>query len=958
MRGQARTGNLRTAGHWLRLGLCLGLGLGWASLSCGCVRPFYRKAADKEVEEVLTEKNQFPDWAIKNWYVYPDPRARFADPTNPDHPPMPPDDPAAHDMAPNPQHPGKYGPQRIEGTGYLEILAEWDRENRAKLTARGQKPLYERARAREQARQTKEKTMTAGSRQAERANARPLEPFTSGPQPFVINMQQAVQMGLINSREYQDRREDLYLTALPVTLERFSFAAQFFFLEQVIGEWSGRETPMGRHNRWTFNTTTGLSKLFSTGALLLFNIANTTIIELTGPNKGTISTSILNLNLIQPFLRGGGKAVTLEPLTQSERNLVYFIRTYARFRKEFFVSIAGGGGGSISGGAFIPTGVITPNIVTPSAFFASSGLIPGVIDNNGTANPNGLSVNPGTSGRLVLTTAIAPNVSGFLGSMLQGAQIAIDQENIDKLTEILKLMEATKEGGDISQLQVDQTEQQLLTGYSSLYLDQQQYQDNLDRFKLQLGLPEDLPLELDDSDLQPVIEQFRRFEQILRQFRTLGDEAGKFRTSPVDRLRADLHRLATTTPLVAGTTFRTRIPGKWADWEKLMLAELRERQRRLAAEKKKLLDLQAERLGKGTNLTAAELKRLAEVLFQINLGDFEGLLREYESQPWNRLPDEAARQQAKVILFRSVIGAFVQVLVEARNERLEIVAKQWPELPRVCVEGKDLLKTDLEEAEAVVDRTTLANRLDLMNARGQLVDAWRQIAVFANALLGTFNVQYNLTSFTPLMQAKPLAFGGSRTDNRIIFNAELPLVRKLERNNYRACLIAFQRQRRLLMDAEDLSMNAVRGEIRQLRQYYEQYKIQQRQVELAYLTVENSLDVFAQPPQPGGVPAADATRAAALVQQILAAQRSLPTAQNQLLTFWTNYLVTRLQLYRDLELMPLDPRGVWIDDVANTCDDGTGSCGSAQDRKLPPVPERRPAGDERPVPVAQGAGER
>src|SRR5437763_2323216 len=96
----------------------------------GCTRPFYRKKADKEVAEILAQKDKYPDWAIENWHVYADPLARFADSSDPDHPPKPPDDPAAYDLSPNPQKPGKAGIARIEGTGYLELIAQWDRENR------------------------------------------------------------------------------------------------------------------------------------------------------------------------------------------------------------------------------------------------------------------------------------------------------------------------------------------------------------------------------------------------------------------------------------------------------------------------------------------------------------------------------------------------------------------------------------------------------------------------------------------------------------------------------------------------------------------------------------------------------------------------------------------------------------------------------------------------------------
>ena len=44
----------------------------------------------------------------------------------------------------------------------------------------------------------------------------------------------------------------------------------------------------------------------------------------------------------------------------------------------------------------------------------------------------------------------------------------------------------------------------------------------------------------------------------------------------------------------------------------------------------------------------------------------------------------------------------------------------------------------------------LINRLDLMNIRAQVVDSWRQLAVYANALLGVFNVAYNLNASSPV----------------------------------------------------------------------------------------------------------------------------------------------------------------------------------------------------------------
>lgn len=116
--------------------------------------------------------------------------------------------------------------------------------------------------------------------------------------PYRINLEQSVELGLVNSREFQSRREDLYLTALPVTLERFAFSAQFFATEQAIRERSGRLTPEGQHNRWRLGTDTGFTKTFSTGALLLFRLANQTVAELTGDfPKHTIDPKVRVIQL-------------------------------------------------------------------------------------------------------------------------------------------------------------------------------------------------------------------------------------------------------------------------------------------------------------------------------------------------------------------------------------------------------------------------------------------------------------------------------------------------------------------------------------------------------------------------------------------------------------------------------------------------------------------------------------
>src|ERR1700736_4031747 len=124
---------VRPVAKWGRLGwtMCLLVVLGLLVGIGGCTRAFYRRAADNEVNDILAEKDKIPGCKIEQFHVYSDPRARFADPTNPDRPPMPPDDDDAYKLTPHPQHPGTAGVGRVEGTAYLEIIKAWDEQNRA-----------------------------------------------------------------------------------------------------------------------------------------------------------------------------------------------------------------------------------------------------------------------------------------------------------------------------------------------------------------------------------------------------------------------------------------------------------------------------------------------------------------------------------------------------------------------------------------------------------------------------------------------------------------------------------------------------------------------------------------------------------------------------------------------------------------------------------------------------------
>ncbi len=1041
----------------------------------GCARYNYRERADKDVAGIISQKNVFPDWQVKkDWHVYPDPRARFADASNPDRPPYPPDDYAAKLLAPNPQRPTKKsGVGRQDGEGYVSLLQQWDAENRADdpnappARAAAMGPTKPPAGAPNAPVSKDGFPVTTGApnaAQAERPAVRhsvppgfpgagqtppaapvaksnneigpwvaaakrgpqspvpatatnsaphktPLHPpvitvisgdaestgkavpavalvpvqpvpvppidslppilppgtepkaldlkqppgpdnpgktadpmgkgppelypsvLTTGSDPaseylkalesgqtgYRLKLDQAIELGLFNAREYQDRREDLYLIALPVTLERFNFAAQAFFTEQVIRESTGRQLANGGE-RWSLNTTGGVNKLFPTGAMLMVKLANQITIDLSG-DKPQTSISNLSLSLMQPFLRGGGFAVTLEDLTQAERTLVYAMRSYTRFRKLFYVALAAGG----SGGGY-------------------------------TNNPYGLQGLSPNLGRGIGGNLTAPNI-GYLPLLQQSATLNNQRKNVVALERLLQLYQAFREGGQQSDLQVGQVEVQLLTNRSQLLGSANTgasqsgirgFLDSLDNFKLQLGLPITVPLELDDGPLRPIRQQLGRFEEVYAQVQQTELAAAKYDPAePVAQFRARWRNLLTDSALVKGTPFAKSIGERLDSWApaKLTDDQAATRLAQLREERRKLLAARADRQVKGLPEPEADTRKIALLEDDIDLGDFERLVRIYESQPWTKVTTPTARATAQAAAFRDVFNSFYQLILEGRNDRLTAVRSQWPTLPPLTVgdTGTDVLVAPLDDAYTAAIQTALTNRLDLMNARGQVVDAWRQIAIQANSLQGVFNVRYDLSSNTPAGRNNGLAFAADRSNHQLVFNAELPLVRRAERNNYRAALIGYQRQRRTLMAFEDNITNDVRSDLRELRTLAQLYRIQQRVVELGYSQVDNAQAILLAPPAPGA--ANDAGSAAALTQQVLDAQNRLVTAQNTLFQLWVAYQIGRMQLYVDLEQMTLDDRGVWIDEFFNRTD--------AQNRS--PADGQRP-GERLHAPQPVGAG--
>ncbi|GIT28591.1 MAG: hypothetical protein Ct9H300mP1_06370 [Planctomycetaceae bacterium] len=151
----------------------------------------------------------------------------------------------------------------------------------------------------------------------------------------------------------------------------------------------------------------------------------------------------------------------MEKLTQAERKALYAIRDFARFRRDFYVTI-------FTGERAIPL--------------------------------------PGNAGGGVLAFLIrgerSPTV-GFYFMLYRLQTLRNVRSNVASLESRVNQLKALAEAGLATSLDVTQLESTLQRQRMMLLIRERVFIDQLDRFKLQLGLPPDLELDLDDSLLEP-----------------------------------------------------------------------------------------------------------------------------------------------------------------------------------------------------------------------------------------------------------------------------------------------------------------------------------------------------------------------------------------------------------------------------------------------------------------------
>lgn len=147
-----------------------------------------------------------------------------------------------------------------------------------------------------------------------------------------LTLNEIVGLANIHSREYQQEKEQLYVAALAVSLERYRFQLKF-----TPGN-NGVDVDYNhlRDNGVTVNTlgipsSFQLERTLARSGTLLAGFANSVLLTFNGPDgfAADVSSELL-FDFTQSILQ---RDIRLEPLIQSERSLVYAARDFTRFRK-------------------------------------------------------------------------------------------------------------------------------------------------------------------------------------------------------------------------------------------------------------------------------------------------------------------------------------------------------------------------------------------------------------------------------------------------------------------------------------------------------------------------------------------------------------------------------------------------------------------------------------------------
>ncbi len=152
-----------------------------------------------------------------------------------------------------------------------------------------------------------------------------------------LTLRDALRVAAGNSRDYQTQKENVYRAALALDLERDAFRSTFTAVTSTDTSYNPGVDPAV--SGIDSNTRLGITQRFKNG-MTLTGAISLDVVKLLSQDHSSSNALSADTSVEIPLLRGSGRHIVAEPLTQSERDALYAIYTFERFKRTFAVNIA------------------------------------------------------------------------------------------------------------------------------------------------------------------------------------------------------------------------------------------------------------------------------------------------------------------------------------------------------------------------------------------------------------------------------------------------------------------------------------------------------------------------------------------------------------------------------------------------------------------------------------------
>jgi len=158
-------------------------------------------------------------------------------------------------------------------------------------------------------------------------------------QPLKLSLVDALQVGARNSPLYQSSKEDVFRAALALDSQRNYF--RNIFSAQANSTLTTDTTGDETSNRLDTQGKVGVTRTLKNGIDLSTSMAINLLNLLTQGGASSLGLTG-DATVSMPLLRGSGRHIVTESLTQAERNVVYELWDFERYKRTFAASIARG----------------------------------------------------------------------------------------------------------------------------------------------------------------------------------------------------------------------------------------------------------------------------------------------------------------------------------------------------------------------------------------------------------------------------------------------------------------------------------------------------------------------------------------------------------------------------------------------------------------------------------------